>query len=42
MKSWPPSLEVLRKRVDVTLRNMVSEHGWDGLVVGLDELRGLC
>jgi len=33
--------EVLKKRVDVALRDMASGHGGDGLVVGLDELSGL-
>ena len=36
-----PSLEVLKNRVDVALRDVVSGHGGDGLVVGLDELCGL-
>ena len=36
-----PSLEVFRKRVDVALRDVVSEHGRDGLMVGLDDLGGL-
>ena len=35
------SLEVLEGLVDVALRNMVSGHGGDGLVAGLDDLRGL-
>ena len=29
-----PSLEMLKKRVDVTLRDVVSGHGGDGLMVG--------
>ena len=29
----PPSLEVLRNRVDVALRDVVSGHGGDGLVL---------
>jgi len=33
-----PSLEVFKKRIDVTLRDMVSEHGEDGLMDGLDDL----
>ena len=33
-----PSLEVLKNRVDVALRDMVSGHGGGGLVVGLDDL----
>ena len=36
-----PSLEVLKNRVDVTLRAVVSGHGGDGLGVGLCSLRGL-
>ena len=35
------SLEVFKKCVDVALREMVSEHGGDGLMVGLVSLRGL-
>ena len=35
------SLEVSKKHVDVALRDMVSEHGGGGLMVGLSELRGL-
>ena len=35
------SLEVLKKRVDVALGYMVSGHEGDGLMVGLDDLRGL-
>lgn len=42
---WPiyhlQSLEVFKKRVDVALRKMVSGHGADGLMVGLDDLSGL-
>ena len=33
------SLEVFKSRLDVTLSDMVSKHGGDGLVVGLDDLR---
>ena len=33
-------LEVSRNRVDVALRDVVSGHGGDGLVVGLGDLRG--
>ena len=33
-----PSLEVFKKRVVVALRGMISGHGWDGLMVGLDDL----
>jgi len=36
-----PSLEVFKKRVDVALQDMVNRHGGDGLMVGLDDLRGL-
>ena len=35
------SLEVFKKHGDVMLRDVVSGHGGDGLIVGLDELRGL-
>lgn len=34
-------LEVLKKRVDVPLRDLFSGHGGDGLMVGLDDLSGL-
>jgi len=34
----PPSLEAFRKHGGVALRDMVSGHGGDGLVVGLDVL----
>ena len=36
-----PFLEVFRNCVDVALRDVVSGHGGDGLVVRLDELSGL-
>jgi len=36
-----PSLEVFRKCADVVLRDMVSGHGGDGLMVGLYDLSGL-
>lgn len=36
-----PFLDVFRNCVDVTLRDMVSGHGGDGLVVELDDLNGL-
>jgi len=36
-----PFLEVFKKRVDVALRDMVSGHGGDGLMIGLDGLSGL-
>ena len=35
------SLEVFKSHGDVALRNMVSRHGGDGLMVGLDDLSGL-
>ena len=31
-------LKVVNKRVDAALRDMVSEHGGDGLMIGLDDL----
>lgn len=37
-----PLLEVLKKRIDVTLKDMVSGHGSSSkLMVGLDDLRCL-
>jgi len=36
-----PSLEAFKNRVFVALRDMVSGHGGDGLMVGSDDLRGL-
>ena len=36
-----PSLEVFKKCVDVAVRDMVNEHGGDGLMVGFDDLSGL-
>jgi len=36
-----PSLEMFKNRVDVALRDVVSGHGGDGLVVGQGDLRGL-
>ena len=36
-----PSLEVLKNRVDVALRDVVSGHGGDRLMVGLGDLKGL-
>jgi len=36
-----PSLEVFQKYVNVALRDMVSGHGRDGLMAGLDDFRGL-
>lgn len=35
------SLEVFKQWVDVALRDVVSGHGSDGLMVGLDYLSGL-
>ena len=35
------SLEVFQERADVALRAVVSGHGGDGPVVGLDDLTGL-
>ena len=35
------SLVVFKKRVDVALRDVVSGHGGDGLMVGLGDLSGL-
>ena len=37
----PLSLELFKSRVDVALRDMVSGHHGDGLMVGLDVLSGL-
>ena len=34
-------LEMFKNRVDVALRDVVSGHGGDGLMVGLGDLRGL-
>jgi len=36
-----PSVEVLKNRVDVALKDVVSRHGGDGLLVGLSDLSGL-
>ena len=36
-----PSLEVFKNRRDVALRDVVSGHGGDGLVVGHDDLGDL-
>ena len=35
------SLEVFKNHIDVAPRDMVSGHGSDGLVVGLDDLSSL-
>lgn len=39
--SPPPSLRVFQNRVAVALRDMVSGHGGDGLMITLGDLRGL-
>ena len=36
-----PLLEVLKSRVDVALRDVVSGHGGGRLMVGLDDFSGL-
>ncbi len=36
-----PSLELLKRRADVALRNVVCGHGGGGSTVGLDALTGL-
>ena len=36
-----PSLKVFKNHVDVALSDMVSGHGGDGLMVGLDDYSGL-
>jgi len=36
-----PSLEVLKNRVDVALRDVVVGHGGDGLLVGHGDPKGL-
>ena len=36
-----PPLEVFKNCVDVALRDVVSGHGGDGLLVGLGDLSGL-
>jgi len=36
-----PSLEVFREKLDVALRDVVSGRGENGLMVGLDDLKGL-
>ena len=36
-----PSLEAFKKCGDVAMRDMVSGHGADGLMVGLDDLKVL-
>ena len=41
MEQAAQGVVVFKKRVDVTLMDMVSGHGGDGLVVELDELSGL-
>ena len=34
-------MDMFKRHVDVALRDVVSRHGGDGLMVGLDDLRGL-
>ena len=41
MESLKESLELFKKHVDVALRDTVIGQGGDGLMVGLDDLRGL-
>lgn len=36
----PPSLEVFKKHRDVAVRDMISGHRGDGLMVGLRDLHG--
>ena len=36
----PPSLEVFKKHGDVAVRDMISGHRGDGLMVGLRDLHG--
>jgi len=36
-----PSLKMFERHRDVALRDMVSGHGEDGLMFGLDDLSGL-
>jgi len=36
-----PSLEVFQDHVDVALRDMVSGHGGDGVMLGLNDLSGI-
>ena len=36
-----PSLKMFKRHGDVALRDMVSGHGEDGLMIGLDDLSGL-
>ena len=36
-----PSLEVIKKRTGVALRDVVQWYGGDGLTVGLDHISGL-
>ena len=36
-----PSWEAFKKHRDVALRDVVSEHGGDGLIVGLGDLSSL-
>jgi len=34
-------VDMFKRHVDVALRDVVSRHGGDGLMVGLDDLGGL-
>ena len=36
-----PPLELIKNCGDVTLRDMVSGHGGDGLIIGLNDLSSL-
>jgi len=36
-----PSLEMFKKHGDVTVRYMISGHGGDGLMAGLNDVSGL-
>jgi len=36
-----PFVKVFKKHIDVALRDMISGHGGDGLMVVLDDLSGL-
>jgi len=36
-----PSPEIFKNRGDMALRDVVGGHGGDGVMVGLDDLRGL-
>ena len=36
-----PSLEMFKNHGDVTVRDMISGHGGDGLMAGLNDVSGL-